>query len=338
MKYCVYKSSELNHEAVQVEALKALQEIAEELKNNPTILLPSEDIDYISDVAQNFSKKFDDIVVIGMGGAILNPAMLLAITHYNHKPNIYCLSDIESNTISRIFDKLQPSRTGFVVISKSGNTLETLSITGAVIEWLNQNGINDLAYHMVFITGNHMSPMVDMIKKFSIQHIVHSNISGRFASFSSVVIFPALLAGLDINLWLQTANLVMDDFIKQPLKHPVYYNLLSRYAAYKLGIKNNIIISFCERLHNFTEWIAQMFAESLGKNGHGITPIRARGPLDNHSQLQLYLDGPKDKLINVLYVKQSKGLKISNQVPIPAIHNKYIEDVLHAEYSAFISS
>jgi glucose-6-phosphate isomerase len=219
------------------------------------------------------------------------------------------MESIDSCSITRNLENINLSKTCFLVISKSGETIETICQTLILLKKFHQENITNFSHNFIFITQNHHNTIAKIAGEIGSKIYHHpENIGGRFSYLSIVGLLPAAICGLDIVKIRNGAKQILDNFINQKATQ----NDVTKIAAYQLyllekGFNNNVIMPYIDALKDFTDWYRQLWAESLGKNGFGSTPITSMGTVDQHSQLQLYLDGPKDKFFTFLTNKNPKN-------------------------------
>jgi glucose-6-phosphate isomerase len=171
-----------------------------------------------------------------------------------------------------------------------------------LIEKFRQENIKDFSQNFIFITQNHQNSIAKIALEIGSEIYSHpQNIGGRFSYLSIVGLLPAAICGMDIFAIRNGAKKILEDFISQEIEQ----NKVAKIAAYQLyllasGFNNNVIMPYIDVLKDFTDWYRQLWAESLGKNSFGSTPITSMGTVDQHSQLQLYLDGPRDKFFTFI--------------------------------------
>ena len=282
----------------QIEAAK--QEIVAQLKNQkiPSLNIATleNDLEELENLAQNIKSKFKKVVILGVGGSSLGAKTITAIKD-NHDVEIDFFESIDSGTLKNKLNKIGLKNTFFLVISKSGQTIETICQALIIIEKLRNDKIADLDKRFLFVTQDEKSDIGQIAANIGAPIKSHpSDIGGRFSYLTIVGLLPAALIGSDIKKIRQGAKTILENFINQDEKT----NEISKICAYQLYLfdKNfsaNVIMPYIDSFKDFTDWYRQLWAESLGKNGFGSTPINSMGTVDQHSQLQLYLDGPKDK-------------------------------------------
>ncbi len=250
------------------------------------------DLEEINSFAQSVKGKFNHIVVLGIGGSALG-AKAIAQTFGK---DLIVLDNIDPDLILETEKKIDIEKTLFLVISKSGETIETLTQLSCFWQKLpNKN-------NFVFVTGNKgkLREIADKenIKTFS----VPEEVGGRFSVLTSVGLLPASLVGVDIFSLVEGARKMRDLFLSDNVEKNLSFQLATSHVV---SDKNTIVLMpYKERLRAFTTWWAQLLGESTGKEGKGFTPVSAQGVTDQHSLLQLLIDGPDDKLTIFLSVVQ----------------------------------
>ena len=247
-------------------------------------------------------KKFNNIAVIGMGGSILGAEAIYHFIKKKTKKEFFFFDNINEQKIE-YFKKKDLDKTLFLIISKSGNTIETLSNL-LTLKILKKNKKN-----IIIITEKRDSTLYLLSKKLNLFLIEHKNyIGGRYSVLSEVGMVPAYLMGIKIS------NIRSD-----LLKHFTSKNkLFLKDSVIKLAglfnndkIKNIIFFNYVPQLDKFLYWCQQLIAESLGKKNKGFLPLISPAPKDHHSLLQLFLDGRKDKIFYV-FSHENKSKKIIN--------------------------
>ena len=263
-------------------------------------------------------KNFNYIRIIGMGGSILGTEAIYDFLKYRIKKNFYFINNLKTKISSGLKKKNYLN----LIISKSGGTLETISNTNVIIKKKDTN---------VFVTENKKSYLWLLAKKLKSEIIHHNNfIGGRYSVLSEVGMLPADLMGLDIKKFKQINNLI---------KNKNFINLLTTNVSnilYLLKQKkfNSIILNYDEQSENLFKWYQQLVAESLGKNKNGILPVISSMPKDNHSLMQLYLDGPKNNFFTFFYVKEKNSPKIINKEILSShsyLKNKNMNQVIFSQ-------
>jgi len=268
------------------------------------LLSQKADLDVVKDIAQRYHEIFEDVVVFGAGGSSLGGRMLCSLAD-NDAPRVHFIENIDPHTIAGLFKKIELSKTGFLAISKSGETAETLAQVLVTLDQLRKTlGEERICEHMTMIVTPGNSSLRALAERFGIRTLDHNpDLSGRYSALSLVGLLPAMISGLDPVAVLDGAMTARDAALEacRPEDNaPAIGAAISVSLQRRLGVANTVMMPYVDRLENFTRWYRQLWAESLGKGGEGTTPISALGTVDQHSQLQLYLDGPADKFITVL--------------------------------------
>ena len=236
-------------------------------------------------------KKYSEIRIIGIGGSILGTESIHAFLKHKIKKKICFINNLQS--------KIKPFDTKKkyvnLIVSKSGNTLETVSNSNVIIKNKDQN---------IFITENKKSYLYLLAKKLKAEIVHHNNfIGGRYSVLSEVGMLPAELMGLNVKKFKQLNNLIKNKrFINELIT-----NVNNTLYFLKQKKFNSIILNYDESSENLFKWYQQLIAESLGKKGKGILPIISSMPKDNHSVMQLYLDGPKNNFFTFFHVNEKEG-------------------------------
>ncbi|MCH9754020.1 MAG: hypothetical protein K0T99_03880 [Alphaproteobacteria bacterium] len=283
----------------------ARKSIFSDAENIPLLLSneTEEEIERVQDIAKNIKKKFTNLVILGTGASESIPKIFFALG--DTELNVEFLSNVDQYCVDRALKKMQPEDTCVLAISKSGNTVEIITLLMYMRKWFGNNIKNSsIAEHFYFITEFKESPIYLIAKDIGGTLIEHDNIGGRYAVFTSVGLLPAAVAGFDVKKIVYYANQYFRELIKNDswvMKGASYNNDMSK------KFTNNVFISYGDRFEGINLWVRQLIAESLGKDSKGITPITSRGIVDHHSQLQLYLDGPDDKFFTIISSKKSKN-------------------------------
>jgi len=273
-----------------------------DLKNNQIPLLDSYEKNYEFDFSMATVRKFSkykNIVIIGMGGSILGTKSIYSFFKKKVKKEVFFFDNLDEN-LHLQFNKINILKNScFIIVSKSGNTLETIANLSVVFsKFLFKN-------KLIFITEMKDNVLNNIADKFNAEIIEHKDfIGGRYSVLSEAGMFPAALMGLNINKFKNLKKLIQDkNFISSLIQ-----NVASIYTLNIQDIKNSVILNYDSDLNDLGYWYQQLVAESLGKKGKGITPILSAAPKDHHSVLQLYLDGPKDKFFT-FFSSSNEGKK-----------------------------
>lgn len=261
----------------------------------------------LQQLALDIRENFSALVLIGTGGSTLNPQAILAIKatmldNLGPRDNfkIFFADTLDSAKILSINAQIDLKNTAFLAISKSGTTLEVIATVMFFITQFEQMPNYDYGKNFIVISDPVPSTLREIAAQIGSRVINHEAlVGGRFASFTNVTLLPMMIAGLDASSFVAAAKSVLDDFYSDEDFAAVHAAACS-YSALKSGHNINIFMPYIYAMKDLTSWICQIWAESLGKNSLGSTPVRAMGSIDQHSQLQLYLDGPVDKFFTII--------------------------------------
>ena len=278
----------------------------------PPLGLPArrDDLAALASVADEFRRRFDHVLVLGIGGSSLGGQTLCALADQGFgprqgAPRLHFMENIDPATFAALFAALDAERTGVIAISKSGGTAETLTQLVVTIDWLRQAlGRTDIGDRITALTEPRDSPLRRLSKRCKLRLLDHDpGIGGRYSVLSNVGLLPAMIAGLDAAALRDGASSVLDATLGAARAReapPALGAAVAVALSERRGIANSVLMPYVDRLAFFGLWFRQLWAESLGKNGKGTTPVRAMGAIDQHSQLQLYLAGPADKMFTLL--------------------------------------
>ncbi len=301
----------------------------------------------------NTFKKFKDVIILGTGGSSLGGQALTALATPSlyakqTQPTLHFLDNIDSTTFQSVLTHLDPSTTGVLSISKSGNTAETLMQTLTLLQtWKTFTPKT----HMRIITEPKTNAMREVATTYEITCIDHPlDVGGRFSAFTCVALLPAMIVDIDVAAFCEGANESFLNAVNTTAETcPPLAGALMQVAYQRQGISQAILMAYANQLGKFCEWFAQLWAESLGKKDDsgvsvGTTPIKAIGTVDQHSQLQLYLDGPRDKFFTILTLETQTPLSPISlptgvmHPSITAIANRSMGDLMIAEQKATIDT
>lgn len=282
----------------------------------------------ISDI-KKFS-KFRNIVIIGMGGSVLGTKAIYTFLYKRIKKNLIIIDNLDNRNLYKI-KKLKKEKKLFILVSKSGNTLETLSNINLLSNFINKSK------NTIIISENQNNALSIFAKKNNIKFVEHKKyIGGRFSVLTEVGMLPAYLMGLKINLFRKNLFKFFQSE-KKFISNSV--SILSQIYLSK-KIKSIVLINYSSEFLDFNFWCQQLISESLGKKGKGLFPVVSQAPKDHHSLLQLYLDGPKDKIFYVFSGENTKSSKIKKNIfgsPFDFLKNKTLNKIINSQKNAFIS-
>lgn len=282
----------------------------------PLLDLPTarDDLIHPAAVAERLSRDSDHVVLLGTGGSSLGGQTLAALAESPFgprpgRPKLHFLDNIDPVSFEAMFRELDLSRTGFLVVSKSGATAETLMQVLTVLPEVERAvGRDRVAERFAVITEPNANPLRRLAERRGIEILDHDpGVGGRYSALSLVGLLPAMIAGLDAVAIRQGAAEALDRaLIANPADSgPALGAALNVALYWQKRVSTTVLMPYADALASFGLWFRQLWAESLGKDGTGTTPIRALGTVDQHSQLQLYLAGPADKFYTLILLPRA---------------------------------
>ena len=290
--------------------------------------LPNQNIDDILSYAEAFDKNIENIVVLGIGGSSLGSKAIYQFLKPVKAPSrkLFFFESTDPLNIMDLLSKIDLEKSHFLVISKSGTTVETISIFKYLYAKL------DIASKYTFITDKESA-----LDKFANEigakrFYLPDNVGGRFSVLSVVGLLPLALCGVDIKELLNGANRVKESFFNDGYLKESLLNKAIFYAKYHTTYNINCLFAYSETLRYFVEWYVQLWGESLGKRQRhsafhvGVTPIGLIGPKDQHSFLQLIVEGTRDKSVTFIKIED-----FENELKVPDLPLAHLEslDVLN---------
>lgn len=316
------------------------QKIDEEICNKKLgfYFLPDskEIINEIKEYVSSLPDTIQDVIVCGIGGSCLGPkAIYSALKHpyynllsYEQRGGrrLFFLDNVDPILNRGVFDIVKPEHTLVLVITKSGSTGETAAQLLLFCKWLKENLKDNYKEHLVFITDPTSGALKKLGDELNIKMFyIPPNVGGRFSVLSPVGLLPSALAGINIDSLLEGAYQVREKMKREKqLENPAVLFAVISYVAYRLyKLRTLVMMSYVNGLYDTVDWFRQLWAESLGKKYsktkeivyEGQLPVKALGTTDQHSQLQLYMEGPKDKLIAFLTVNERESVEIPSLFP-----------------------
>ena len=290
--------------------------------NDKNEILNSLSNNYRDSYKKNFVNKykvFSNYRVIGMGGSILGTRTIYEFLNHKIKKNFLFIDNLQ-NTLSQ-----SKKKTVNIIVSKSGNTIETIANSNIILKKNNKN---------IFVTENKKNYLYRLAENLKGEIVHHNNyIGGRYSVLSEVGMLPAELIGLKSINFRQFNSLI---------KNKRFLNsLINNVGSILYYIKNqkfnSIIINYDEKSESLFKWYQQLVAESLGKKKKGLLPIVSNMPKDNHSVMQLYLDGFQNNFYTFFYVDEKKSKKLNNKIILPShkfLKNKSISKIIYSQKKA----
>lgn len=294
--------------------------------------LPSLGMDIVSKIEEIAKRDFDSVVLVGVGGSSLGVKALYDML--NLQKELIFLDNLDPYSIEQNSTKINPNRSIFIISSKSGTTIETISIYKYILEKFNIKSYENF----IFITDPN-SPLELYAKEIgAIIFNIPKNVGGRFSVLSAIGLVPLGLCGADIKDLLAGANSAKEQYLDNGddgVLQKAYH-----YATHS-SAKINVLFSYSDRLTSFNEWYVQLWAESLGKKrGYkrvGLTPVGLVGSKDQHSFLQLIMEGVKDKTVTFITIKDHNStisvpnLKLNFLDGCDFVNSKSIAEVFNAQ-------
>ena len=321
----------------------------------PLLWLPKthDDLVPIRDTARRLAENATDVVLLGTGGSSLGGQTLAQLAGHavpgvgalRAAPRLHFMDNLDPETYGALLGKLPHTTTRFVAISKSGGTAETLMQTIAALTAVKAEGLETRIPDIFLgLTEKALPGKTNGLRELLAAHHVpildhHTGIGGRFSVLSNVGLLPAAMLDLDIAAVREGAGLALAPVLAKKPAAQVPAALGAALAvalAESKGKSISVLMAYADRLERFTRWYVQLWAESLGKNGKGTTPVAALGPVDQHSQVQLFIGGPRDKLFTFVTVAGAgRGPRMEAELAKlagePAFGGKTIGDLVAAE-------
>ncbi len=317
-------------------------------------------VEDIKNISEEIKAKFDNFVVLGIGGSALGPiAVQQALNHmfYNELPKekrggcprLYIVDNVDPERMEALFDIIDVEKTLFNVITKSGNTSETMAQFLIVLDLLKSKVGAKYREHIIATTNRNIGSLIKIAKKEGFKtYYIPEGVGGRFSELCPVGLLAAAVCGIDIEEMLVGAA-YMDEIVSQPdpYKNPAYMAATLQYLSMKSGKNISVMMPYADSLKYMADWYAQLWAESLGKRYDlegkevfvGQTPVKSLGVTDQHSQVQLYTEGPFDKVVTFLgvgeyrsWVDIPKGYEDIPAVSFLSGHS--LNELIHAEQAA----
>jgi len=299
----------------------------------PLLRLPekTDDLAGITAAAQRLAQGATDLVVLGTGGSSLGGQTLAQLAGHavpgvgllRAGPRLHFIDNLDPDSYALLLARAPLATTRFVAVSKSGGTGETLMQTAAAVTAMRAAGLGaEIGTRFLGIsepaTGKH-NGLRALLGADGAPFLDHDpNVGGRFSVLTNVGLLPAAVAGLDIAAVRRGAAAALAPVLagRPPAEVPACVGAALAVAlAETRGKAIAVLMAYADRLERFTRWYVQLWAESLGKDGKGTTPIGALGPVDQHSQLQLYIAGPRDKLFTIVTVGAAgRGPRIDEEL------------------------
>ncbi len=315
----------------------------------------------ITQFASGVGQAFDHVLVLGIGGSALGARALLTALRApawnelddegrDFYPRLTILDNVDPASVHAALGRIDPRRVLVNVVSKSGSTAETMAQYLVVRSWLEEALGPAATRHLVFTTDPERGVLRDIARREGIAAVdVPPAVGGRFSVLSPVGLLPAALVGIDIAALLGGAERALRDADSADLlaNRPALHAALHWAADTWLGARIDVLMPYCDRLRDVAEWYRQLWAESLGKRRDrrgaevfaGPTPVGAVGATDQHSQVQLFMEGPFDKVLTLVSV-EDHGLEVvipgRSELPdeLSYLPGRSLNELLAAEFAA----
>lgn len=299
----------------------------------------------IEAAAADINERFENFVVLGIGGSALGSKALFSAlkhTHFNSLPlekrggvRFFVEDNVDPDRLNALFDLIDVEKTSFHVITKSGNTVETMSQFMIVLSMLEEKLGGAFKENIVVTTDRETGIMKKICNKYGFKtFVVPEGVGGRFSVLCPVGLLSAAVLNINIGELMAGAKAADAACTRESLyENPAYMYALLYYIAMKKGANISVMMPYADGLLNTAEWYAQLWAESLGKEKAldgsivhaGQTPVRALGVTDQHSQIQLYTEGPFDKVVAFIDVAAFNTQMTIPKPPIDVMDAAYLQ-------------
>ncbi|MFM7083735.1 MAG: glucose-6-phosphate isomerase [Hyphomicrobium sp.] len=340
-----------------------LESLRQDFKNGAMPLLSicseTEDITTAEIALKKLLKEAETIIFFGTGGSALGGQTLAQMGGWNIPYDKNCVSpnavrlrffdNLDGRSIDSLLTNVDFLTSRFVVISKSGSTVETLTQAITTLSALKKAGLSERIPDLFLgITEPHT-----LDKKNGLRHLLEQHkipildhpigIGGRFSCLTNVGLLPAMTRGLNPHLIRKGAYSIIEPILRNHVnEEEVPFAIgaaLMAGLSKDRGIRNTVMMPYSDRLGKFSEWFVQLWAESLGKQGSGTCPIPALGPVDQHSQLQFFMDGPNEIVITIIQTDTKNSgpvidLEMAESVNLNFLGNKTVGDIVYAQGQA----
>jgi glucose-6-phosphate isomerase len=276
-------------------------------------------------------QKLKNFVLIGTGGSSLGADSFIRAHKYHHGDQsigFHILDNLDPNAVSQIFDVIEPSTAKFLAVSKSGKTTETIALLLIVINWLISKNIKVKESIMVMCEekSDEFQELIEIAKEYNLKIVQHQNIGGRFSALTSTGLLPAAVMGLDPYMIRKAARDSLNNVFNNNnfiIKSALFSNNFNQQSNL------NCVISYGDALSPLVAWYKQLWNESLGKDSKGTFLLSGKGSLDQHSQLQMWLDGPNVGNYTFLKVNNNNGHQIPKSEISPWLSGLSLGEILN---------
>ncbi|MDR3499045.1 MAG: glucose-6-phosphate isomerase [Parvibaculum sp.] len=317
-----------------------------------------DDLGPLREVTAKLLDNTTDLFIFGIGGSSLGAQTIAQLTgwgtqsHTMKGPRVHIIDNLDAGTMQTALSATDMRTARFLVVSKSGGTVEpAIQMLAAMSAIEKAGGGKYMKHHFAVLTepakDGKPNALRALAEKYEFPTLEHDpGVGGRYAVLTNVGLLPADIFGLDIEaIRAGAADVLAPILAGRPAASvaPAVGAALSLALQREKGANMTVLMAYADRLERFLAWHCQLWAESLGKQGKGTTPVRALGPVDQHSQLQLYLDGPKDKMFTAFTVEtKGEGPEVSPDIArgtgFAALAGHRIGDLVDAEARATIDT
>ncbi|GER93713.1 glucose-6-phosphate isomerase [hot springs metagenome] len=256
-----------------------------------------------------YAGRFENFLLLGIGGSALGPRSILEALspfhNFKNKPRVFIYDNVDPLTLKNMLEVIDLKKTVVNVITKSGSTAETIASFMIIWKKLQEQSLK-IQEHIIVTTDPEKGNLRKIVKDYSLMSLpIPQGVGGRYSVLSAVGLLLAEAIGISSDTLLNGAKDIHDKCMNTDLwQNPAYLFSSGLYLMQKIKSKNiTVMIPYADRLKPFSEWFCQLWAESLGKDGKGLTPYPSVGTTDQHSQLQLWMQGPEDKVVVFLSIE-----------------------------------
>jgi len=332
----------------------AYEAIAQETKSIGYYDLPDQNLKYLDEYKKNFNEKTTDIntlVIVGIGGSSLGLKAIYETLKNSKKfsKKMYFLESTDPTAIKFQLGKINLKTSHFFIVSKSGTTIETISIYKYILSLLAKNDINE-DYRFTYVTDKGSALEKHHYTKKSFCLHIQKNVGGRFSVLSAVGLGPLSLLEVDIGKLLDGAKYIKNSFFKNGYIKNKLLKKATYYAKNSMKYNINTLFVYSESLKYFSQWYVQLWGESLGKKqthssfNVGLTPVGLIGPKDQHSFLQLIVEGLRDKSVTFVKLREFRNditipdIKLEKLEGLNAINNLTFNELINLQADSVIDS
>ena len=288
-------------------------------------------------------KKY--FIHVGIGGSALGTEMLLSALGQSRNVKFTFINNIDPDDLSRKLEDINLHEALIYVVSKSGTTAETVAAMSIIIQKLKNLGITESEYkdYFVFCTDPQKGELRKISGQWDIETLeIPANVGGRFSVLTPVGLFPSLFAGINVLGLLGGAEKIKPYLFNKDKAQDFFELAQWIKALHDEGVQQTVMMPYSSLLREYSSWFVQLWAESLGKDGKGLTPIPAFGATDQHSQMQLFMEGPQDKILVILEVEKFySDFSLNNDVESESFKNLSpfkLSDLMKAELEGTLTA